>query len=810
LREAESRLISIGRWSAIAGVTILSLVAVAGLSMAIYMAWLFHDMPNAAELADYHPPTATRVYAWDGTLIGEYSTERRIYVPYDQIPPQLSNAFLAAEDHNFWAHGGVDVGGVGRAMFKDVFNILQGKRPEGGSTITQQVAKNVLLTNEATLGRKLKEAILATRLEEAMTKKQILELYLNEIWLGHDSYGIGAAAYNYFGKSISDLTLAQCAFLAALPKGPDNYNPSRHMQAALERRNAIIESMAQLGWASPTDAEAAIREPIVIQPPQRAKYHDADYFVEEVRRQALTQFGDKVNQGGYYIRTTLDPRLQTAARIALMDGLETYDHRHGWRGAWGRVAIQPGWEKAALQHSPPSERRLWQVAVVEDATGGQAKVKLASDDSEGYIAPADVSWAHAGKGLAVGDLVFVEPIKAAADPAQPPDASGGVNLRQVPAVNGAMVVMDPNTGRVLAMVGGYSFSLSSFNRATQAWRQPGSSFKPFVYATALENGFTPASIVSASSITLPGANGVPWTPENYERNFPGPLIFRRGLELSLNTMTVRIAAQVGMDKIRANAIKFGVVKDMAPVLSMALGAGETTPFRETAAYSAFLNGGRKINPHLIELVDDRDGKSIWRADDRECHGCNHDFTGDFGPDFEPEGQQVLDPITAYQIATMLQGVVQHGTAIQARELNWPPVGGKTGTTNDFRSAWFIGVTPQLVVGTFVGFDDNRSLGHGETGAVAAVPIFIEFMKEALKGMPKMDFVAPPGTVFAQVGPNREAFRPGTIPTHPVATLGAGSGSGAGHNGAPPGPDGQQPPSPKAIQSKKPDELNGLF
>jgi penicillin-binding protein 1A len=801
-------LISIGRWSAIAGVTILSLVAVAGLSMAIYMAWLFHDMPNAAELADYHPPTATRVYAWDGTLIGEYSTERRIYVPYDQIPPQLANAFLAAEDHNFWAHGGVDVGGVGRAMFKDVFNILQGRRPEGGSTITQQVAKNVLLTNEATLGRKLKEAILATRLEQALTKKQILELYLNEIWLGHDSYGIGAAAYNYFGKSISDLTLAQSAFLAALPKGPDNYNPARHMQAALDRRNSILQSMAQLGWASPAAAEAAMREPIVIQPPQRAKYHDADYFVEEVRREAIARFGDTVNHGGYYVRTTLDPRLQTAARIALMDGLETYDHRHGWRGAWGRVAIQPGWEKAALANSPPSERKKWRVAVVEEASGGQVKVKLAADDSEGYIAPADVAWAHAGKGgLTVGDLVFVEPTKSSDDPAQPPDASGGVNLRQVPAVNGAMVVMDPNTGRVLAMVGGYSFSLSSFNRATQAWRQPGSSFKPFVYATALENGFTPASIVSASSITLPGANGVPWTPENYERNFPGPLIFRRGLELSLNTMTVRIAAQVGMDKIRANAIKFGVVKDMAPVLSMALGAGETTPFRETAAYSAFLNGGRKINGHLIELVDDRNGKAIFRADDRECHGCNHDFTGDFGPDFEPEGQQVLDPITAYQIATMLQGVVQHGTAIQARELNWP-VGGKTGTTNEFRSAWFIGVTPQLVVGTFVGFDDNHSLGHGETGAVAAVPIFIEFMKEALKGMPKLDFVAPPGTVFAQVGPNREAFRPGTIPVHQAAS--GGGGAGAGHNGAPDAPDGQQPPTPKAIQSKKPDELNGLF
>ncbi len=600
---------------------VLSLVAIAGLSLAIYMAWLFHDMPNASELVDYHPPTATRVYAWDGTLIGEYSTERRIYVPFDQIPPQVYDAFLAAEDHNFFNHGGVDVGGVGRAMFKDVFNILQGRRPEGGSTITQQVAKTVLLTNEQTLSRKMKEAILATRLEQALTKKQILELYLNEIWLGHDSYGVGAAAYNYFGKSLSDLSLAQCAFLASLPKGPDNYNPARHMQAALQRRNSILEAMLQLGTASAPDVQAALQEPIVIQPPQRASYHDADYFVEEVRRQALAQFGDKVNQGGYYIRTTLDPRLQTAARIALMDGLETYDHRHGWRGAWGKVAIEPGWEKAAMTHSPPSERKKWVVGVVEEASGGQVKVKVAADDSEGYILPADVSWARAGKGgLNVGDLIFVEPADG-----------GGLHLRQVPIVNGAMVAMDPNTGRVLAMVGGYSFSLSNFNRATQAWRQPGSSFKPFVYATALENGFTPASIVSAGPITLPGANGVPWTPENYEKNFPGPLIFRRGLELSLNTMTVRIAAQVGMPKIVANAVKFGVVPKMDPVLSMALGSGETTPFRITSAYSAFLNGGRKINPHLVELVEDRDGKTIFRSDARECRDCNRDFTGDDGP-----------------------------------------------------------------------------------------------------------------------------------------------------------------------------------
>jgi len=812
-------LVSIGRVSAWAGVTLLSLVAVAGLCLAIYMAWLFHDMPNAAELVDYHPPTGTRVYAWDGTLIGEYSTERRNYVPYDQIAqyqPHLIEAFLAAEDHNFFEHGGVDVNGVGRAMFKDVFNILQGRRPEGGSTITQQVAKTVLLTNEQTIGRKIKEAILATRLEQALTKQQILELYLNEIWLGHDSYGVGAAAYNYFGKSIADLDLAQCAFLAALPKGPDNYNPARHKAAAIDRRNAILQSMVALGWATPADAAAAMREDIVIQPPQRAQYHDADYFVEEVRREALGMFGDKLTAGGYYMRTTLDPRLQTAARIALMDGLETYDRRHGWRGAWGKVAITTGWEKAALQHAPTiASQRKWHVAVVEDAGG---KVKLAEDDSEGQIIAADMSWAHGGKGLAVGDLVFVEPVKAPdpSTPAAPPDASGGVHLRQVPIVNGAMVAMDPNTGRVLAMVGGYSFSTSSFNRATQAWRQPGSSFKPFVYATALENGFTPASIVSAGPISLPGANGQMWSPENYEKNFPGPLIFRRGLELSLNTMTVRIAQQVGMPKIVANAIKFGEVDKMDPDLAMALGAGETTPFKETAAYSAFLNGGRRINPHLIELVDDRDGKAIYKADDRDCRSCGADFSGDFGPQFAHAGQQVVDPITAYQIATMLEGVVQHGTAIQARSLN-RPVGGKTGTTNDFRSAWFVGFTPQIVVGTYVGFDDNRTLGHGETGAVAAVPIFIEFMQEALKGYPVMDFTAPPGTVFAQVGPNREAFQPGTEPHGFVS--GGVSGPNpmvtpqnpAGTPSSPAAPPPRPPPGPaKAIKPSKPDELNGLF
>jgi penicillin-binding protein 1A len=786
---------------------LIGVIGLAGLCAAIYAGVLFDEMPDASELADFHPPTATRVYAWDGTLIGEFSKVRRIYVPYDQMPPRLIYAFLAAEDHNFFQHGGVDVGGVSRAAFKDALNALQGKRPEGGSTITQQVAKNILLDSHVTVGRKLKEAIIATRLEQTLSKRQILELYLNDIWLGYRSYGVGAAAYNYFGKSITDLTLAQCAYLAALPKGPDNYQPVRQKAAATRRRNMVLQNMADLGWVSQADANAAMADDLKVEAaPSRARYHDADYFVAEAKREAgqLPSVGADLDQGGYYMRTTLDPRLQTAARIALMDGLETYDHRHGWRGAWGHVAITPGWQQATLAKSPPSERRKWRAAVVTQA-GNAVRVQLADDNSTGPLDEKDIVWEQAGKGLAVGDLIFVEP-----------GDHGAFHLRQVPQVNGAIVAMEPNTGRVLAMVGGYSFSLSNFNRATQAYRQPGSSFKPFVYATALESGqFTPASVVLDAPISLPGFGGQMWRPENYEKKFLGPLVFRRGLELSLNTMTVRIAMQVGMHRIIATAKRFGVVDHMDPVLAMALGAGETTPFRMTGAYSSFVNGGRKISPHLIEEVEDRDGKSLYRADKRECPGCEAAFTGDDGPDIPYGGEQLIDPITAYQIDTMLEGVVLRGTAVQANSLG-RPIGGKTGTTNDFRSAWFMGFSPQIVVGTFVGFDDNRSLGKGETGAVAALPIFIEFMQEALKGMPKMDFKAPPNTKFANVGPNREAFRPGTEPSAralPVSAPGVGARPFAITPAAPapPAPPVNLPNPPAALPpAKTPDDSKGLY
>ena len=525
-----------GRWLAIAAVGVLTLIAVAGFSLAIYAAWLFHDLPDASELAEYRPPTSTRVYAWDGTLIGEFGKERRIFVPYDQIPPLQVKAFLAAEDRKFFEHGGIDLSGLGRAMTRDVWNLARGRKLQGGSTITQQVAKNVLLSNDQTFGRKIKEAILARRIEETLPKERILELYLNEIWLGYRSYGVAAAAFNYFGKPMNELSIAQMAYLAALPKGPDNYHPIRHRTNAIARRNWIINEMAAMGAITRPQAEAAMQEDLKVQTtPERTHYRDADYFLEEARLRAIGVVGDKAEDGGLYVRTTLDSQLQTAARVALMKGLEAYDHRHGWRGAWGHVELKAGWEKEAASQSTPSERRAWRAAAVDSIAGGVVHVLLPSGGA-GDLDAKDVAWAKATKGLAVGDLVFVEP-----------EATGkGYNLRQVPIVNGALVALEPQSGRVLAMVGGYSFSLSKFNRATQAMRQPGSSFKPFVYATALENGFTPASVVLDAPITLQGANGQAWSPTNYEHDSMGPTIFRNGLVYSRNQMTVRIAEKVGM------------------------------------------------------------------------------------------------------------------------------------------------------------------------------------------------------------------------------------------------------------------------
>lgn len=741
------------RWFVWAGIGLLGAIALAGLVVAVYAAWLFHDLPDASELADYRPPTATRVYAGDGTLIGEFSDERRIYVPYEQIPQQVVHAFLAAEDKNFFQHGGIDVSGLGRAMFKNVFNFVAGRRLEGGSTITQQVAKNVLLTNESTVGRKLKEAILSSRLEATLTKEQILELYLNEIFLGYRSFGVASAAYNYFGKSLQQLTPDEAAFLASLPKGPNNYHPKRHPGAAKGRRDWVLGEMEQNHWITEAQMTEGRARPLITQDaPKRAQYADADFFVEEARRQAAANpdIGDQLNAGGFYMRTTLDPTLQTAARDALMTGLENYDRRHGWRGAWGTTDFAEGWQALALKKNVPPERRAWQPAAITEVSGNSVRIQTARDGETGSLIVGDAAWANANRQLRRGDLIFVE------------KKGGQYALKQIPIVNGALVAIEPQSGRVLAMVGGYSYALSSFNRATQAERQPGSSFKPFVYATALESGdFTPASVVMDAPISFAGgANGGRWTPENYSRQYYGPSTLRRGLELSRNVMTVRLASVIGMPRIIDLAKKMGVSDTLQPNLSVSLGAGETTPYRLTAAYAAFVNGGRRVNPYLIEMVQDRNGETVYRADARQCRDCDRSFSGQPSPRLDPRGTQVIDPITAYQISSMLEGVVQRGTAASARGLGrW--IGGKTGTTNDYRSAWFVGFTTDIVVGVFIGFDDNRSLGSGETGAATPVPIFTDFMHTALRERPARPFVRPRNATFRMVNGIEEAFRPGT-------------------------------------------------
>ena len=802
------------RWFVMAGVVLLGAIAVAGLAVAVYAAWLFHDLPDASELADYRPATATRVYAGDGTLIGEFSDERRIYVSYDQVPETVRHAFMAAEDQNFFNHGGIDVSGLGRAMFKNVFNAATGRRLEGGSTITQQVAKNVLLTNESSVNRKVKEAILANRLEATLTKEQILELYMNEIFLGYRSYGVAAAAYNYFGKSLDQLTPDEAAFLAALPKGPNNYHPKRHPGAAKGRRDWVLGEMRQNHWITDAEYQTAVARPLVAQDaPRRAQYADADFFVEEARRQAIERFGrEQVQRGGYYMRTTLDPSLQSAARDALMKGLENYDRRHGWRGAWGTTDFADGWQATAMDGQRPPERREWEAAAVESVSGNTVQIRTAKDDRTGALLSADAAWANANKPLKRGDLIFVE------------RTGGQYALKQVPIVNGALVAIEPTSGRVLAMVGGYSYALSSFNRATQAERQPGSAFKPIVYATALEGDFTPASIVLDAPISFAGGpNGTRWSPENYSRQYYGPQTLRRGLELSRNVMTVRLAQSVGMNNVVDLAKRMGVSDTMQPNLSVSLGAGETTPYKLTAAYASFVNGGRRIDPYLIEMVQDRDGETIYRADDRRCRECGRPFSGQESPRLDPLGRQVIDPITAYQISSMLEGVIQRGTAASARGLGrW--VGGKTGTTNDYRSAWFVGFSSDIVVGVFIGFDDNRSLGSGETGAATPVPVFTDFMTVALRERPARPFVRPKNAIYRSVNGIEEAFRPGTErrreeeqrPTGPSVPTGPQTYNDVVQRereqpGAPAPVQGAPPPAVPPPPKKEPaEDLSGLY
>ncbi|HWA30896.1 MAG TPA: penicillin-binding protein 1A [Rhizomicrobium sp.] len=762
----------------LAGLALLGVLVLFG-----YVYSLSRDLPSVEALQDYQPPVTTRVYAGNGDLLGEYARERRIFVPIEFVPKLVIEAFTSAEDKNFYSHPGVDPSGIARAAIKDVGLVLEGRRPQGASTITQQVARDFLLNSDVKMTRKIKEAILAIRIDATYPKSKILELYLNEIFLGENSYGIEAAALNYFGKSIDQLDVSEVAFLASLPKAPANYDPRYHKQAAIDRRDWVIGQMYENGYITRAQRDAAIAEPLDTQMrPLGIQAEDADYFVEEVRRILYSKYGqDKLYDGGLQVRSTLDSRLQNYAVNALRAGLVRYDRRHGWRGAVSNISVSGNWKAALASAGNQSGIDTWRVAVALGYDGNDTQIGLANG-SRGTIPFSEMSWARpeirksATVGAApasprdvvkIGDVIYVEPI----------DNKGDYGLRQVPEVNGAIVAMDPHTGRVLALSGGFSYASSQFDRAMQAQRQPGSSFKPFVYAAALDNGYTPVSKILDAPVSLPQGPGLPmWTPKNFEKHFLGLATLRRGIVLSRNLMTIRLAAAVGMDKVVQYPIRFGVYDKLPAYLSNSIGAYETTLMRLTTGYAEFVNGGKKINATLIDRIQDRTGKDIYRHDPRDCQGCNipvwHNQPEPLLPDTR---EQIIDPRTAYQIVSLLEGVVQYGTGKSVSAVG-KPLAGKTGTSNDSKDTWFIGFSPDLAAGVFVGFDNPRTLGRYEQGATCAAPIFRDFMKGALENEPATPFRVPPGIDLVPVnritgdpaslgGPQTilEAFKAGTEP-----------------------------------------------
>ncbi len=759
---------------------------------AIYLMSLSAELPDYTVLKDYQPPVTTRVHAADGTLLAEYARERRLFQPVETIPPLVVNAFISAEDKDFYTHNGIAVDGVVRALRDNIMAKIDGGQGPlvGASTITQQVAKNFLLTAEQTWDRKIKEAILALRIESTFSKDKILELYLNEIFLGLNSYGVAAAALNYFDKALYQITLSEAAYLAALPKGPNNYHPFRRPEAAIERRNWVLDRMAENGYI--TDAEAAEAKSDDLNVVPRAsgtQLYSAQYFSEEVRRQLATLYGeDQLYGGGLSVRTTLVPELQALARRALMDGLIRYDHARGFREPVATVELGEDWGLAVNEIEPLSDVPEWTLAVVLSMANNEATIGLRPGTSvdgtvfpertTGTLSGPDVRWVSQSLSqiLKVGDVIYVSPLE---------DKPGHYTLQQVPELEGALVAMDPRTGRVLAMVGGFSFAESEFNRATQALRQPGSSFKPIVYSAALDNGYTPASVVLDAPVEIRNGDGSVWRPENYSQQFYGPQTLRRGIENSRNAMTVRLAQDIGMPLIAEYGRMFGIYDTLNPVLSMALGAGETTDMRMTAAYATIANGGRRITPTLIDRIQDRYGRTVYRHDERVCDGCAaNEWSNQAEPLIIDNREQVIDPMTAYQITSMMEGVVQRGTGTAARVLN-RPVAGKTGTTNDYKDAWFVGFTPELAVGIYVGFDTPRNMGGSATGGEMAVPIFTEFMANALEGTPPTPFPVPPGMVESWIDPSSgvavaqgngiaEAFRPGTGPNLVTSVIGVNS------------------------------------
>jgi penicillin-binding protein 1A len=755
------------------------------------------NLPDYSALKDHETAIVTRLYAGDGHLMAEYAKEKRIFVPVETVPYIIKHAFLAAEDQNFKNHSGIDFIAVTRAMLRNFQNVGKGRRPEGASTITQQVAKNFLLTNEVSYERKIKEAILAYRIERVLTKDQILELYLNEIYLGAGTYGIAAASLHYFNKPLKEIEIHEAAYLAALPKAPNNYHPIRRKDDAVERRNWVLERMMINGYITEDEKKAAREHPLEVDMQPDTEIVHAPYFSEEVRRAIAKKYGESsLYKGGLAIRTTVDPDLQKIAVDTLREGLVNYDRRHGYRGPLTQLDNTENWQEKLAQVTPPEGMiSKWDIVAVLSVTNAKAEIGFADGTKEEILFDY-ITWAREDKGkgrrgpainsvkdvLSKGDVIIVDNVTL--------ESGKKVwALRQVPEVNGAIIAMDPHTGRILAMQGGWKYEGSEFNRAVQAKRQPGSAFKPFVYLAALDHGFTPGTLVLDAPFVIDQGPGLGlWRPSNYSNEYYGPTPIRVGIEKSKNLMTVRLADYVGLAEIEKVGQDFGVIKSMDHYLSNALGSNETTLLRLTIGYAQLVNGGKKIVPTMIDRIQNRDGRTIFKHDNRYCPNCGGqkliewtgaDVEAPVIPDSRP---QVTDARHAYQLVSMMQGVVERGTGIRIRSLG-RPLAGKTGTTNDSKDAWFIGFSPDLVVGVFAGFDEPRSLGRKETGSSVAVPIFKDFMEQALADKPPTPFRVPPGIrhvrINAETGARAkpgdekviwEAFVTGTEPTDKIYIL----------------------------------------
>jgi penicillin-binding protein 1A len=715
--------------------------------------WLIfaRGLPSTDKLLTYEPPLPTNIRAIDGAPIHTFARERRVQLAFDEYPKMLVNAFISAEDKTFFSHGGIDYPGLIGAVFDYVTKIGSGRRAKGGSTITQQVAKNLLLGDEYSVSRKVREAILAWRIEDTLTKPQIMELYLNQIFLGRNAYGVQSASRAYFAKDVGDLTLPEMAYLSILPKAPANYSPDRYPERAIERRNWVLGEMRDNGFITEAQMREAQAAPLgTVRRASRPKENVGSYYMEEVRRELIQRFGEtdkdgphSVYAGGLWVRTSIDPLIQEAAETALRDGLVRYDRGKGWSGAIATIPLGQDWAGRLAAANIGTGYEDWRAALVLSKGGGSAEIGF-TDGSTGTLPAGNAAMPKRGVGgttfehMKPGDVIVVK------------QDGGAWSLRNIPEVSGGMVVEDPHTGRIIAMQGGFDARNASFNRATQAMRQPGSAFKPFVYASALDAGMTPATIiVDGPFCVFQSVRLGNKCFRNFSGGYAGPHTMRWGVEQSRNLMTVRAASQTGMDKVVKTARAMGIGEYPA-VLAISLGAGETTVLKLTNAYAMLANNGRELKPTLIDYVQDRAGKTIWRADTRPCEGCNaKDWNGKPMPRPRPRGKQAMDPLTAYQVVHILEGVVQRGTATTLRELN-RPLFGKTGTSTGPTNVWFVGGSADLVAGVYLGYDQPRSLGGYAQGGTVAAPIFKQWAQIAMKGAPVVPFRAPAGIRMVRI------------------------------------------------------------